>query len=75
MQYGEEVMKWKEKEVFKGKVLFMPCDDYEWSGFSKWFIPRMKEYGIRKIICRSYEKGGQGKLYINDGKKEFTQSF
>jgi hypothetical protein len=72
MEYGEELMKWKEKELFKGKTLFLPCDDYRWSGFSKWFIPRMKEYGIKKLICRSYEKQGHGKLYINENGKEWV---
>lgn len=71
MQYGEELMEWKERGLFKGKTVFMPCDDYRWSGFSKWFIPRMKEYGIKKLICRSYEQGKHGKLYINESGKEY----
>lgn len=71
MEYGEELMQWKEKELFKGKTLFLPCDDYRWSGFSKWFIPRMEEYGIKKLICRSYEQGKHGKLYINENGKEY----
>ena len=72
MEYGEELMEWGKGELFKGKTLFLPCDDYRWSGFSKWFIPRMKEYGIKKLICRSYEKGGHGKLYINENSKEWV---
>lgn len=71
MEYGEELMGWKEKELFKEKTLFLPCDDYRWSGFSKWFIPRIKEYGIKKLICRSYEKSGHGKIYINENGKEY----
>lgn len=71
-ELGEELMRWKKRGLFKGKTLFLPCDDYRWSGFSKWFIPRMTEYGIKKLICRSYEKQGHGKLYINENGKEWV---
>ena len=49
-----KLSQWKEKEIFKGKTLLLPCDDYEWSGFAKYFIPRFKELGIAKLICRNY---------------------
>lgn len=58
-----KLSQWKEKEIFKGKTLLLPCDDYEWSGFAKYFIPRFKELGIAKLICRNYNPDGTGKVY------------
>ena len=60
----EKKAQWEEKEIFKGKTLLCPCDDYEWSGFAQYFIPRFDRFGIKKLICRSFNPDGEGKLYI-----------
>ena len=60
----EKKAQWEEKEIFKGKTLLCPCDDYEWSGFARYFIPRFGRLGIKKLICRSFNPDGEGKLYI-----------
>ena len=60
----EKKAQWEEKEIFKGKTLLCPCDDYEWSGFAQYFIPRFDRLGIKKLICRSFNPDGEGKLYI-----------
>ena len=41
-------------DVFRGKTILCPCDDPEWSNFTKFFALRFMEYGIRKLISTSY---------------------
>lgn len=41
-------------DVFRGKTVLCPCDDPEWSNFTKFFALHFKEYGIKKLISTSY---------------------
>lgn len=41
-------------DVFKGKTILCPCDDPEWSNFTKYFALHFKEYGLKKLISTSY---------------------
>jgi hypothetical protein len=41
-------------EVFRDKVVLLPCDDPEWSNFAKFFALHFVEYGIKKLISTSY---------------------
>ena len=43
-----------DPDVFRGKVILLPCDDPEWSNFTKFFALRFVEYGIKKLISTSY---------------------
>src|SRR5699024_9983665 len=55
-------------DVFKDKVILLPCDDPEWSNFTKFFASSFQDYGIKKIISTSYAgDGGRGKISIFDG--------
>lgn len=40
--------------VFKNKVIFLPCDDPEWSNFTKYFVLNFKKLGLKKLISTSY---------------------
>ena len=40
--------------VFKNKVILLPCDDPEWSNFTKYFINNFKRFKIKKLISTSY---------------------
>ena len=40
--------------VFRGKTILCPCDDPEWSNFTKLFALRFKELGLKKLISTSY---------------------
>lgn len=44
------------KEVFKGKTILCPCDDPEWSEFTRYFASNFKFLGLKKLICTSYAK-------------------
>lgn len=41
-------------DVFRGKTILLPCDDPEWSNFTKFFALKFEEYGIKKLISTSY---------------------
>lgn len=41
-------------DVFRGKTILLPCDDPEWSNFTKFFAAKFDEYGIKKLISTSY---------------------
>lgn len=40
--------------VFKDKTILLPCDDPEWSNFTKYFAQNFQRFGIKKLISTSY---------------------
>ena len=45
-------------EVFRNKIILMPCDDPEWSNFVRFFATNFKRYGIKALISTSYAESG-----------------
>ena len=43
-------------DVFRGKTILLPCDDPEWSNFTKYFANNFTAFGIKKLISTSYAK-------------------
>lgn len=41
-------------DVFRGKTVLLPCDDPEWSNFTKFFAQNFENFGLRKLISTSY---------------------
>lgn len=41
-------------DVLRGKTILCPCDDPEWSNFTKFFALHFHEYGLKKLISTSY---------------------
>lgn len=41
-------------DVFRGNTILCPCDDPEWSNFTKFFALHFQEYGLKKLISTSY---------------------
>jgi hypothetical protein len=39
--------------VFRGKTLLLPCDDPEWSNFTKYFAQNFDRFGLKKLISNS----------------------
>ena len=48
-------------ETFKGKTVLLPCDDPEWSNFTKFFAQNFERFGLKKLISTSYAP--ESKLY------------
>ncbi|MDR1933244.1 MAG: adenine-specific methyltransferase EcoRI family protein, partial [Spirochaetales bacterium] len=43
-----------DRDVFRDKTILCPCDDPEWSNFTKFFALHFREYGLKKLISTSY---------------------
>ena len=52
--------------LFKDKIVLCPCDDPEWSNFTKFFAQNFKIFGLKKFISTSYNPGGMGKIFWID---------
>jgi hypothetical protein len=53
--------------VFKNKVILCPCDDPEWSNFTKYFAQNFERFKLKKLISTSFafaSKGEKGKYII-----------
>jgi hypothetical protein len=44
----------RDPDVFRDKIILLPCDDPEWSNFAKFFALHFTDFGIRKLISTSY---------------------
>ena len=40
--------------VFRDKTVLLPCDDPEWSNFTKYFAQNFETFGLQKLISTSY---------------------
>lgn len=40
--------------VFRGKTVLLPCDDPEWSNFTKFFAQNFERFGLKKLISTSF---------------------
>ncbi len=40
--------------VFRDKTILLPCDDPEWSNFTKFFAQNFEVFGLKKLISTSY---------------------
>lgn len=41
-------------DTFKGKTVLLPCDDPEWSNFTRFFAQNFDILGLKKLISTSY---------------------
>lgn len=41
-------------DIFRGKTILLPCDDPEWSNFTKFFAQNFEFFGLKKLISTSY---------------------
>ena len=41
-------------DVFRGKTVLLPCDDPEWSNFTKFFAQNFDRFGLKKLISTSF---------------------
>lgn len=43
-----------DANVFRGKTVLLPCDDPEWSNFTRYFAQNFERLGLKKLISTSY---------------------
>lgn len=58
-----------DKDAFRGKTVLCPCDDPEWSNFTRYFIASFDKLGLKKLISTSYAKSSG-----NETTSEFEKS-
>ena len=51
------------RDVFRGKTVLLPCDDPEWSNFTRYFAQNFETLGLKKLISTSYAP--ESKIYKN----------
>ena len=51
----------RNKDVFCGKTILLPCDDPSWSGFTQYFAKNFKRLWLKKLISTCYIEGLGGK--------------
>jgi hypothetical protein len=51
-------------DTFTGKTILLPCDDPEWSNFTKFFAQNFERFGLKKLISTSYAP--ESKSYKNN---------
>ena len=48
-KYFSEVPEY-DPDVFNGKTILLPCDDPEWSNFTKFFAQNFERFGLKKLM-------------------------
>ena len=48
-------------DVFRDKTILLPCDDPEWSNFTKYFAQNFERLGLKKLISTSYAPNSKPK--------------
>lgn len=48
-------------DVFRGKTVLLPCDDPEWSNFTKYFAQRFEALGLKKLVSTSFAPNSKPK--------------
>ncbi len=43
-----------DPNVFRGKTVLLPCDDPEWSNFTRFFAQNFENFGLKKLISTSF---------------------
>jgi len=51
-------------DVFRSKTVLLPCDDPEWSNFTRFFAQNFERFGLKKLISTSY--AAESKTYKYD---------
>ncbi len=70
----------RDPNVFRGKTVLLPCDDPEWSNFTRFFAQKFEELGLKKLISTSYAansktyKGDYQPTLFEKGDKKFDKS-
>ena len=59
-----------DPDVFRGKTVLLPCDDPEWSNFTRFFVAKFEELGLKKLISTSY--ASESKNYKTDWEPTLT---
>jgi hypothetical protein len=54
-----------DEDLFRGKSVLLPCDDPEWSNFTKYFATRFEALGLKRLTSTSYAHSEKQAVNIN----------
>lgn len=69
-----------DPNVFRGKTILLPCDDPEWSNFTKFFAQNFENFGLKKLISTSFApdsktfKGGYQPTLFETNDPQFDET-
>ena len=49
-------------DTFRNKTVLLPCDDPEWSNFTRFFAQNFDRLGLKKLISTSYAEGSNSNI-------------
>ena len=67
-------------DIFRDKTVLLPCDDPEWSNFTRYFAQNFELLGLKKLISTSYAleskkyKDGYQLSWLEESSPQFDQS-
>lgn len=47
-------------DVFNNKTILLPCDDYNFSQFTRYFCDNFTKFGLKRLISTAYKAGENG---------------
>ncbi len=53
-------------DVFRNKTILLPCDDPEWSDFTKYFAQNFESLGLKKLISTSFAPNSKNMLMLKE---------
>ena len=53
-----------DPDVFRDKTILLPCDDPEWSNFTKFFAQNFNRFGLNKLISTSYAPDSKNYKFV-----------
>ena len=56
-----------DADTFRGKTVLLPCDDPEWSNFTRFFAQNFETFGLKKLISTSYAFDSKRAKYGKSG--------
>ncbi len=62
-------------DLFRNKTILLPCDDPEWSNFTKYFAQNFEKFGLKKLISTSYAPNSSHKDYYQPSLFETESPF
>lgn len=60
-------------DVFRDKTILLPCDDPEWSNFTRFFAQNFENFGLKKLISTSFSASSKAKKYNTEDVEQFHQ--
>lgn len=62
-----------DPDTFRGKTVLLPCDDPEWSNFTRFFAQNFEALGLKKLISTSFAADSKKMYYdFNEEYRQFS---